>query len=154
MRVRHAALSALCAAAAVAALTPASAIGRSGDAEASAFAVRTVRLLVANRYAAAWQSLHPSHQRATGGRERYVRCELETAFAFSATRVEGLSVSDETVSIAGIGRIRTKAVTILVAFGADLAPVRPTVHVVLVHGMWRWVLPRARYVNYRRGVCG
>ena len=109
---------------------------------------------MANRYAAAWQSLHPSHQRATGGRERYVRCELETPFTFSATRVEALTAADETVSIAGIGRVRTKAVTILVAFGADLQPARPTVHVVLVHGTWRWVLPNARYASYRRGECG
>jgi len=154
MRGHAAAFSALCATLALAAVTS-SATASNQDTAASRFAVRTVRLLVANRYADVWRSLHPSHLRATGGRTRYVRCELSAPFVGHATAVEALSVWDETASIAGVGRVRTKAVTIRV----DLAGVgRPaaithTVHILRVRGTWRWVLPQARYWSYRRGDC-
>lgn len=128
------------------------------DTAASAFAVRTVGLLVENRYAAAWRTLHPSHQRAIGGRAKYVRCELSAPITETATSIEGVGVRDRTASIAGIGRVRAKAVTLRVAF-ADAAvpegvPVTLTVHVLLVKGAWRWVLPNARYAGYVRGDCG
>jgi hypothetical protein len=155
MQARVLALPALCAALAFAPITP-SAAARKEDAAASMFAVRTVRLIVGNRYAEVWRSLHPSHQRVTGGRARYVRCELSAPFVGSATAVEALSVWDETASIAGVGRAHTKAVTV----GIDLAgigqleTITHTVHVLNVRGVWRWVLPPARYASYRRGVCG
>ena len=128
------------------------------DTDASAFAVRTVSLLVENRYAAAWQTLHPSHQRAVGGRAKYVRCELSAPITQTAISIEGLGVRDRTASIGGLGRVRAKAVTIRVAFADALAPegapVTLTVHVLLVKGGWRWVLPNARYAGYVRGSCG
>ena len=128
------------------------------DAAASAFAVRTVRLLVANRYSVAWASLHPSHQQAVGGRGKYVQCELSEPIVGSAMAIEGLEVRDEVALIAGIGRVRTKAVNVRITFagahGADGARVTLGVHVLLLDGSWRWVLPSSRYANYRRGGCG
>ena len=85
-----------------------------------------------------------------------MQCELSGPFVGRATAVEALSVWDETAAIAGIGRTRTKAVTI----GIDLAgmgqpsTITHTVHVLDVRGAWRWVLPPDRYASYRRGVCG
>lgn len=152
-----AAVGALCAAIAVAAL-PAQSRAAGPDAAASAFAVRTVGLLVENRYAVAWRTLHPSHQRAIGGRARYVQCERSAPITETAISIEGIGVRDRVASIAGVGRVRAKAVTLKVAF-ADAAvpegvPVSLTVHVLLVKGAWRWVLPNASYAGYARGTCG
>lgn len=122
------------------------------DTAASSFAVRTVRLLVENRYAAAWNRLHPSHQRATGGRERYVECELRAPFVDPPLSVEGLAVWDERVAVAGVGHVRTKAVSIQVAFASGEETTH-TVHIVRVGARWRWVLPAARYASYMRGRC-
>ncbi len=128
------------------------------NAAASAFAVRTVGLLVENRYAVAWRTLHPSHQRAIGGRARYVQCELSEPITETAVSIEGIGVRDKTMSIAGIGRVRAKAVTVRVAFADSLVPegvpVTLTVHVLQVKGAWRWVLPNARYAGYAHGSCG
>lgn len=132
--------------------------GPGSDHAASAFAIRTVGLLVENRYAAAWRTLHPSHQRAVGGRARYVRCELSAPITETAISIEGHGVQDELASIAGVGRVRTKAVTLEVAFADASAPegvpVTLTVHVLRVKGSWRWVLPNASYAGYARGSCG
>lgn len=153
---RLALAAAACAATAIAVLPASSHAG--GDTAASAFAVRTVRLLVENRYATAWQTLHPSHQRVVGARSKYVRCELSAPITETAISVEGVGVRDKKASIAGIGRVRAKAVTIRVAFADALVPegvpVTLTVHVVLVGGGWRWVLPKASYAGYVRGGCG
>lgn len=128
------------------------------DASASAFAVRTVRQLVENRYAAAWRTLHPSHQRAVGGRARYVECELSAPITETALSIAGVGVRNRTASFAGIGRARAKAVSVRIAFADALepegVPVTLTVHVLLVKGAWRWVLPNARYASYLRGGCG
>jgi hypothetical protein len=152
MRGHVFALPALCAALALATLTS-SATASDQDTAASTFAVRTVRLLVANRYADVWRSLHPLHQRAVGDRARYVRCELTAPFVEPATAVEGVTVRDETAKIAGIGRVGTKAVTIRVVFARIGDTAVHTVHVLSVHGTWRWVLPPARFATYRRGSC-
>jgi hypothetical protein len=128
------------------------------DTAASAFAVRTVRLLVENRYAAAWQSLHPAHQRAVGGRSAYVRCELAAPVVARAIAIDSLAVWDERAAIAGVGRVRTKAVAIRIALEdtsvPEGIPVTLTVHVLPANGRWRWVLPNSRYASYRRGGCG
>lgn len=125
---------------------------------ASAFAVRTVGLLVENRYAAAWRTLHPLHQRAVGGRARYVECESSAPITETAISIEGIGVRDKLASIAGIGRVRAKAVTLEVAFSdpavPEGVPVTLTVHVLRVNGAWRWVLPNASYAGYARGACG
>lgn len=127
------------------------------DTAASTFAVRTVRLLVANRYSAAWASLHPSHQRAIGGRDTYVRCELSAPIVGSAMEIDSHEVRDESALIAGIGRVRTKAVDVRITFAGKPKPggtkVTLSVHVLLVNGSWRWVLPNSRYASYRRGAC-
>jgi hypothetical protein len=151
------AIAAACAAVTVVALPPHSRASDS-DTAASAFAVRTVGLLVENRYAAAWRTLHPLHQRAIGGRAKYVRCELGAPITETAVSIEGVGVRDKRAAIAGIGRIRAKAVTVRVAFADALVPegvpVTITVHVLRVRGDWRWVLPNASYAGYLRGGCG
>lgn len=135
--------------------------GQAGDVDkaASTFAIRAVRLLAENRYAAAWQSLHPSHQRAVGGPARYVRCERETLIPGHVESVESLGVRDRTRRLAGIGRARTKAVTVRITFApgdgsTEGVTVTHTVHVLRADGEWRWVLPNARYSSYRVSKCG
>ena len=152
-----AAVSALCALAMLGALAAQSRAAEP-NAAASAFAVRTVGLLVENRYAAAWRTLHPSHRRAIGGRTRYVECELSAPITETAISIEGIGVRDRKASIAGIGRVRAKAVTLRIEF-ADAAvpegvPVTLTVHGLQVRGAWRWVLPNASDDGYVRGGCG
>jgi hypothetical protein len=143
----------------VAAGLPSRAKTGNADKAASAFAIRTVRLLAGNRYAAVWQSLHPSHQRAVGGSARYVRCERETLIPGHVESVESLGVRDRTKRLAGIGRARTKAVTMRITFApgdgsTKGVTVTHTVHVLLADGEWRWVLPNARYSSYRVSQCG
>jgi hypothetical protein len=152
MHGRVLALPALCAVLALAAGTSVATAGEQ-DTAAATFAVRTVRLLAANRYAEVWRSLHPSHQRVTGSRARYVRCELLAPFVGNATTVEALSVWDETAAIAGIGRTRTKTVAIAIEL-SGLGRITHIVHVLYVNGAWRWVFPQERYASYRRGACG
>jgi hypothetical protein len=155
MRAHVLALTALYAALVFVA-SPSPATARDRDAAASTFAVRTVRLLVANRYADAWRTLHPSHQRAVGSRARYIQCELSAPFVGRTTTIEVLSVWDERAAIAGVGRAPTKAVTIRIALTGigDEETLTHTVHVLSVRGTWRWVLPPARFASYRRGSCG
>lgn len=156
-RGRTIALAALCLAVGLGAI-PAKSRAADPDTAASAFAVRTVGLLVENRYAVAWRTLHPSHQRAIGGRAKYVRCELSAPITETAVSIDGVAVRDRMAAIAGIGRVRAKAVTVKVAFADALVPegvpVTLTVHVLRVTGAWRWVLPNESYAGYLRGGCG
>jgi hypothetical protein len=144
--------------AAIVAALPGQSRAGGADVTASAFAVRTVGLLIENRYAAAWRTLHPLHQRAIGGRARYVECEQSAPITETAISIEGVGVRDKIAPIAGIGRVRAKAVTLEVAFADPVVPegvpVTLTVHVLRVKSAWRWVLPNARYAGYARGGCG
>jgi hypothetical protein len=146
-------------------MTTAAAGGLSGrplqhtsTAKAATFAVRTVRLLAENRYAEAWASLHPAHQRIVGSRAAYVRCERTTLIPGTSISLNVLATRSETLTISGIGRARTQAVTlsILIAGPAEPegVPIEHTVHVLLVKGRWRWVLPEERYALYRDYDCG
>jgi hypothetical protein len=130
---------------------------RDDDAAAASFAVRTVRLLAANRYDVVWGTLHPSHQLATGSRTRYVECERQTLIPGSVRSLRVIAVLDETDALAGIGQVRTKAVRLRIVIAGTVVPegisVIHTVHVLLVDGAWRWELPDARYAAYRSGSC-
>ena len=118
---------------------------------AETFAVRTVRLLAKNRYAEAWTSLHPAHQRVVGSRAAYVRCERATLIPGTSIALTVLATRSKTLTISGIGSVRTQAVTLRILIAG--LPTRLTVHVLLVDGRWRWVLPETRYALYRDRGC-
>jgi hypothetical protein len=113
--------------------------------------------LAENRYAEAWTSLHPAHQRIVGSRAAYVRCERATLIPGTPIALTVLATRPETLTLAGIGRAKTLAVTLRILIAGPAAPegvpTRHTVHVLLIDGRWRWVLPETRYALYRDRGC-
>lgn len=128
----------------------------SANDQASTFAVRAVSLLAGNRYASAWLSLHPAHQRVAD-RAVYSRCESTSSIPGRVQAVSVRSVRDERTLIPGVGYAMTKAVAITVVVVGEAAPegvrVDHVVHVLRAEGRWRWVLPAARYAAYSEGRC-
>jgi len=120
-----------------------------------AFAVDTVRKIVQNRYADAWDTLHPVDKSVAPKRE-YVRCENRSRFTATFVRARVGHVGDESVGL-GNGRfVDSKAVEVLVTLRAASAPrfvVRHTVHLVVADGKWTWILPAWRYGYFRDDIC-
>ena len=119
------------------------------------FAVDIVRLIVSNRYAEAWDDLHPVDRRAAS-RAEYVDCENRSPFAATFVRARVAKVSDESVGL-GDGRfVRSKAVDVLITLrDVGVAPfvVRHTMHVVASGSKWTWILPSWRYAEFRANRC-
>ena len=92
-----------------------------------------------------------------GSRAAYVRCESATLIPGTPITLTVLATRTETLTLAGIGRARTEAVTLRILIAGPGAPegvpVRHTVHVLLLDRRWRWVLPETRYALYRDRGC-
>lgn len=150
----------ICVLGAFLALAPAPASGRavpSRLAAASAFAAHIVRLIGENRYAEAWNSLHPLHQQAAP-LERYVACENLTPIPGRIASIRTLRVWDTPVRVAGLPeRVRGAKVKLRIVVSDPSALERTavvkTVGVVRVAGRWAWLLPPSRYDAYAAGEC-
>ena len=123
----------------------------------AAFAVRVVRLIAADRYGRAWDSLDPA-QRADVSRGTYVRCELRSAIPGHVVSAEVVDVKDEEISVAGVdGRTASRAVEVRTVIADPVVPegvvVDQTVHIVAAGGRWAWILPASRYATYAAGRC-
>jgi hypothetical protein len=131
--------------------------GDSPDGDAGVFMTRLVRDIAANRYAEAWESLHPTHQRVAP-RAQYVACEELNPVVGNIAEVVVVSVKDESVRVAGEQtKAKGKAIRIRLAMripqGAELDSVTETFHAVAVERHWRWILTDAGYSAYRSGRC-
>ena len=126
-------------------------------AQAGAFATRIVRLIGANRYAEAWNSLLPLHQQAAP-LERYVLCENETPIPGRVTAVRVLRIWDAAVRVAGVADpVRGTKVKVRIEIADESLPARvvvgKTISLVPVAHHWVWLLPAARYAAYVAGTC-
>jgi hypothetical protein len=125
------------------------------EAQASAFAVRVVKLVGESRYAAAWQLLVPAH-RAAAPKTMYVACESQSPVPHVAS-VEVLRAPAAWVRVAGLPKaLAGRAVELRTTFttpGLPPMPVRHTVHVVVSHGTPAWILRPASYSAYSAGEC-
>jgi hypothetical protein len=135
----------------------AAADGHGRFASAGAFATRIVRLIGANRYAEAWNSLLPLHQQAAP-LERYVLCENETPIPGRVALVRVVRAWHAPVRVAGLpGPVRGTKVKVRIEIADDSIPARvavgKTISLVPVAHHWAWLLPAARYAAYLAGTC-
>jgi hypothetical protein len=155
MRARIAAVLVLLVAAgatAVVALTRSHAAAAPKD-DPRAFAVHVVRLITANRYAEAWETLNPVDQ-SVAPRAEYVGCEQRTPIVAKLREVRALDVSDDSVGLGDGKFIPSTVVAVRIAFeGDDSFAITHAVHLVAVHGRWTWVLPSWRYRSFRANRC-
>ena len=118
-----------------------------------AFAEHVVRLIAANRYAEAWNTLNPVDQRVAP-RTEYVGCESRTPILARLREVRALGTADDSVGLGDGTFVRSKAVAVRIAFaGDDSFVITHSVHLVAVHGRWTWVLPPWRYRSFRDDHC-
>jgi len=121
-----------------------------------AFVERVVRLVSANRYREAWQSLNPLHQRAAP-LSRYVYCEQLTPIPGSLTSLRILSVARSQVNVTSNIRRDGYAVEVRLVIAGRPVPegvvITHVFHAVASAGEWTWVLPPARLAAYRHGRC-
>jgi hypothetical protein len=127
-------------------------------ASARIFVISEVRAKIDGRWARAWSTLYPAHQRIAV-RPVYVRCERSTPF-FSPTLVFGVVRARRAlVHVPGVAQlVPGAAVTLHVAlqwYGPrDPIVITPTLHLVALDGRWRWLLSDEMYRVYRHGACG
>lgn len=121
------------------------------------FVKRLIVQVVRDDYARAWLTLHPAHK-AVAPRWDYVDCELLSPVPGDVVSLEVVRVAGTSVRVAGVGRLRMRAVTfelVLREPGLDeTVTVTHTANVAIVGGHWRWILTPERYELYRAGACG
>jgi hypothetical protein len=123
--------------------------------KASTFLTSVVKLLIANRYGAAWATLNPAHQ-DVAPRAEYISCEQQSPIRAHLVSLRVLAKERKRVRLVTHGpRVSTVAVT----FGAILfqegskVPLVLTLHAVPAGSGWTWILPLDRYAFYRDGGC-
>jgi hypothetical protein len=109
------------------------------------FLSHVVRLLVANRYADAWQSLDPADQ-ALAPEPVYVACESLSPIPGSLVSIRAVHVGHDRTGVAVRFRLR-------IAEAGLTTTVALTAHAVVSGQRWAWILPPARRALYREG-CG
>jgi hypothetical protein len=148
---RRTALAVLLAAAAIggiAALPQASSPARATrPAGATAFLAGVIRLIAANHYAQAWQTLDPTDQRIAP-EDAYVACESQTPIPGTLVSLRTLRVRPERIGIAATFALRISGAALPEGVRVVL-----TAHAVDADGRWAWILPRSRRALYRSG-CG
>jgi len=114
-------------------------------------AVQVLGLIVHNHYTKAWDSLHPDDQ-AVAPRVEYVSCESKSPVQEAPTSVTVVRVKHESVGI-GDGTFRdSTAVDLRLDFPGGFHVVQ-TVHLIAADGMWKWILPPAKYRAYKADAC-
>lgn len=114
-------------------------------------AVGVLGMIVHNHYMQAWDSLHPSDQEVAP-RAEYVTCESRSPVIAVPTSVKVVGVRDESVGIGDGSFLESKAVDLRLGFTGGFHVVK-TVHLIAARGTWRWILPPAKYREYKAGSC-
>jgi len=111
------------------------------------FLAGVIRLLAANRYDDAWNSLEPSDQ-SLAPRAVYVACESQSPIPGHLASLRVLHVGRDRIGAAVTFALR-------IASQSPPATVRVvvTAHSVRRHHTWAWMLPPSRRALYRHG-CG
>jgi len=114
-------------------------------------AVQVLGLIVHNRYTKAWDSLHPDDQ-AVAPRAEYVSCESKSPVQEVPSSVKVVRVKHESVGL-GDGTFRdSTAVDLRLGFPGGFHVVQ-TVHLIESGGMWKWILPPAKFRAYKADAC-
>jgi hypothetical protein len=125
---------------------------------AGSFLIDVVGDLAANRYGAAWDTLHPA-QRAAIPRDHYIGCERLSPIPAGRTVVTVLGSRSVRIMVAGGARqpVRAFAFRIRIAFtGRDDTTsdtVVTTAHAVPVASGWAWILSPTRFAADRSSDC-
>jgi hypothetical protein len=123
----------------------------------AAFVSQIVGLIVADDYAAAWNSLNPAHKQVAPKRE-YVECEVSTRVDSSLKSIDVVRVADRLLRIPGASQsVTAKAVTLRIevesaALGTS-ETFKHTFNAVPDGSDWTWVLTPSRYALYRDDAC-
>jgi hypothetical protein len=102
-------------------------------------------------YRAAWDRLHPRHQRFVT-REEYEECRRGIDVAGTIESVLVLDVHDEPLTVYGLPP-RTPSKEVEVRVTTDESEFTAKYHVVLVDGQWRWVLSDRAARGFARTDC-
>jgi hypothetical protein len=133
----------------------------SGDAwpplrSAGPFLVQEVHDKTSGKWAKAWLSLYPAHQRVAP-RDLYVACESSSKFPAPLRSVHAVAERRTLVHVAGLeAPVPGVAVTLVVELGTsgrDAITFSHVFHLIPVDGHWRWILSPARYKLYARRGC-
>jgi hypothetical protein len=125
---------------------------------AGKYMVSVVRQKMESRYALAWETLYPPHQRVAS-LEAYVTCESLLPSPGTLIGVQALRVFNQSIHVAGRrGSILTKAIKVRVSVTSPMVGLIPvlvvqTFHAVRVGTSWSWILSADQYANYSAGVC-
>ena len=118
-----------------------------------------VRQIVANDYAAAWQTLVPAQQRLVP-QDEYVRCESASPIPGRLAWIRAVHSFTEPVLVAGADgeKVASRAVTFRLKISqpvlGESVVVTHTVHAVKTDGRWGWILPEDRLRLHQSGTCG
>lgn len=107
--------------------------------------------IVHNRYAEAWDDLHPADQ-AVAPRAEYVGCESRSPVIALPRSVRAVGVKDESVGLGDGTFVDSKAVALRIGFAGGFH-VTHTVHLVASEGKWTWILPSWRFRDYKADRC-
>jgi hypothetical protein len=126
-----------------------------GDAEN--FLSTVTRQVVANNYAAAWQSLYPPHQ-VVAPLEEYVACELKSPIPGHLDRITVVRSWWAAVKVAGQPkRVRGVRVRFFLRIvdpaGGGAVALHTTFAAVWIGWRWAWMLPQERYDMYVAKSC-
>lgn len=138
-----------------AAAVPARPAATAPTGSAVAFLTRTLRLLAANQYATAWQTLNPLDQ-AAAPLDAYVACESKTPVPGTLASLRVVRQWNERAIVAPeAAPVPSVAVAFLVRLtsGGLSATVPVTAHAVRFGGSWTWILPPSRLQMYRENTC-
>ena len=117
--------------------------------EPDEFAQRVVRLVADGEAGAAWEELHPDHQRSVP-RALYVRCEGADGLG-EVERLAVTRVREVAAVVPGSGE--RPATEVALTFELDAEPVALEMHVFRVDGRWRWVIGARDWQAYAAGDC-
>jgi hypothetical protein len=126
-------------------------------ADAAIFLAEVVRQVVANDYAAAWQSLYSAHQ-AVAPLEEYVACELKSPIPVQLDRLAVVRARWARLHVAGQpSRMRGVRVTFSLWITdpslGSVVELRLTFGALWIGGRWAWMLPPSRYQLYLTNSC-
>lgn len=112
---------------------------------------RFLESLYNGRFAQAYETLHPAHQKLVP-RRLFIVCARRTVAVHKLDSIEVLDVFDDTYRAPGLGKVRAKAVRVRVTTGSGNTDTFVN-HEVKVGNRWRWVLNASAIRAYRSGTC-
>jgi hypothetical protein len=82
----------------------------------------------------------------------YVGCETRTPILARPSSIKVLGITDQSVALGNGMFVESKAVDLRLSLKGNLN-LTHTVHVVADQGKWRWILPAARFRQYKADQC-